>query len=476
MHPDFESVPHAVMPLDKKRLGDLRADLKPLFSDESKPIPVFEDFLTAVIDLSPFLKSCLLAEADFISRLLKNGFEKSAEDILSDTGLAGKGIKEEAEFMKAVRVAKRQMALLCGLADLGGWWNGEKVTLMLSAFARSSLAACIDFTLLQYQESGKLTLPDSENPQSGSGLIVLGMGKLGAGELNYSSDIDLILFYDKAAPIILNTDDPVTLLSRMARLLIKLMQERTGDGYVFRMDLRLRPDPSSTPLVIPLEAALNYYEGQGQNWERAAMIKAVPVAGDITAGQSFMKELEPFIWRKYLDFAAINDVQSIKRQIHAHKGHGEIAVLGHNIKLGRGGIREIEFFAQTQQLIAGGRNPDLRVNRTIAALHALADHDWIETEGCGRVCRKLIGFCETSNTAFKWWQMSKPTHCLKIMKSFAASHICLERRMWMLFQTGFIVLWRLWNATMQSSLSLPLVWGAIAAISSSPVTTTIRKH
>ena len=164
----------------------------------------------------------------------------------------------------------------------------------------------------------------------------------------------------------------------MGKHLVKLMQERTEDGYVFRTDLRLRPDPSSTPLIIPTEAALHYYEGQGQNWERAAMIKAMAVAGDLVAGERFLKELTPFVWRKYLDFAAIQDVHSIKRQIHAHKGHGEIRVNGHNIKLGRGGIREIEFFVQTQQLIAGGRNPELRVRGTAEGLEALTSHGWIE--------------------------------------------------------------------------------------------------
>src|SRR5690606_17852567 len=134
------------------------------------------------------------------------------------------------------------------------------------------------------------------------------------------------------------------------------------------------------PLAIPVEAALIYYEGRGQNWERAAMIKARPVAGDIEAGNAFLKELTPYVWRKYMDFAAIADVHSIKRQIHAHKGHGEIAVKGHNIKLGRGGIREIEFFVQTQQLIAGGRFPELRGRETVPMLAELAARKWITAE------------------------------------------------------------------------------------------------
>ena len=292
----------------------------------------------------------------------------------------GLKLDDEAELMARLRKFKRKTALLCGLADLGGWWSGRVVTAALSDFADAALNASLDFILLSQERSEKLALVNSSSPQTQSGLIVLGMGKHGARELNYSSDIDLILLFDERAPIELHTDDPVSLLGRMAKQLVKIMQERTGDGYVFRMDLRLRPDPASTPPVMPLGAALHYYEGQGQNWERAALIKARPVAGDLAAGESCLKELAPFVWRKYLDFAAIQDVHSIKRQIHAHKGHGEIAVKGHNVKLGRGGIREIEFFAQTQQLIAGGRNEKLRERRTIEALVQLSKLEWISPE------------------------------------------------------------------------------------------------
>src|SRR5690606_14811815 len=183
-------------------------------------------------------------------------------------------------------------------------------------------------------------------------------------ELNYSSDIDLVIFFETEAGILVSPEDATETYGRMMRRLVRILQDRTGDGYVFRTDLRLRPDPGSTPLAVPVEAALLYYEGRGQNWERAAFIKARPVAGDLKAGQNFLRELVPFVFRKYLDYAAIADIHSIKRQIHVHKGHGAIAVKGHNVKLGRGGIREIEFFAQTQQLIAGGRMPELRLRPT----------------------------------------------------------------------------------------------------------------
>ena len=157
---------------------------------------------------------------------------------------------------------------------------------------------------------------------------------------------------------------------RITRDLVRLLAERTGDGYVFRTDLRLRPDPGATPLAISTSSALVYYESVGQNWERAALIKARPVAGDLAAGHAVLADLAPYIWRKYLDFAAIADIHAMKRQIHAFRGFGTIGVAGHNIKVGRGGIREIEFFVQTQQLIAGGRQPELRVSETLLALAA----------------------------------------------------------------------------------------------------------
>ena len=233
-------------------------------------------------------------------------------------------------------------------------------------------------SLADARRRGKLAILAPARPAQGSGYIVLAMGKMGAGELNYSSDIDLIVFYDPAA-LVAGTE-PAPFYVRFTRTLVKLLQERTADGYVFRTDLRLRPDPASTQIAISTAAALDYYESRGQNWERAALIKARPCAGDIAAGERLLAGLSPFIWRKYLDFAAVADVHAMKRQIHAYRGHDEIAVEGHNIKLGRGGIREIEFFVQTQQLIAGGRHPELRTKETLRTLATLADGGWIDAE------------------------------------------------------------------------------------------------
>ena len=282
--------------------------------------------------------------------------------------------------MTDLRRLKLEAHFLIALDDLAGFADTSTTVRRLSDLADACTNSAIDFLLRDSNESGKLKLPDPTKPGEGSGWIVLGMGKLGGNELNFSSDIDLVLFFDPDAPAIVDPYEANDLFSRLAKRLVRILQDRTDAGYVFRTDLRLRPDPGSTPLVIPVEAALNYYEGRGQNWERAAMIKARPVAGDIAAGNAFLKELQPYVWRKYMDFAAIADVHSIKRQIHAHKGHGEIAVKGHNVKVGRGGIREIEFFVQTQQLIAGGRFRELRGRETVPMLGELAKRNWITDE------------------------------------------------------------------------------------------------
>jgi glutamate-ammonia-ligase adenylyltransferase len=234
--------------------------------------------------------------------------------------------------------------------------------------------------LRQEAVRGRLSPPDLDRPEENSGLFVLAMGKMGAGELNYSSDIDLIVFFDPQAPTLTQDIEPQPFFVRVTQAMARLLQQRTGDGYVFRVDLRLRPDPASTQVAISIDAALHYYERDGRTWERAAMIKARPCAGDLKAGEAMVAELAPFVWRKHLDFAALADVHDMKRQMQTYRGQSEVAVEGHNVKIGPGGIREIEFFAQTQQLIAGGRHAELRVRPTLEALTALASNHWITIE------------------------------------------------------------------------------------------------
>lgn len=339
-----------------------------------------EQLLRAVISYSPYLRDLMLRYPDILSEIFALGFNSFCAQKLKTTDQLGLKSLRENDLMSELRKLKSGIALACALADLGGWWDGAKITRTLSLFADASLQATFDFILRMANEKQQFDVDDLEQPQANCGLICLAMGKHGAYELNYSSDIDLILFYDEQAAGCVKKTDPTTFFARVARQLVKILQERTSDGYVFRVDLRLRPDPASTPPIMALEAALIYYEAYGQNWERAALIKARPAAGDMVAGEAVLRELTPFIWRKYLDYAAIQDVHSIKRQIYAHKGHATIATRGHNIKLGRGGIREVEFFAQTQQLIAGGRISQLRTIQTIKTLETLCAHQWIDQE------------------------------------------------------------------------------------------------
>ena len=338
-------------------------------------------FIAAALDLSPFLRDTIRRDPAMLQRLAQEGVEARLDALLSAIRAAGSAEgQSETGLMRDLRLLKAEAHALIALDDLAHGGNARATVGRLSALADAAIGSAIRFLLLEAAGRGKLDLPDAADPEKGSGWVILGMGKLGACELNFSSDIDLVVFFDPEAPAVGDPWDAADTFVRMTRRLVRILQDRTEHGYVFRTDLRLRPDPGSTALAIPVEAALIYYEGRGQNWERAAMIKARPVAGDIRAAEGFLKELQPYVWRKYMDYAAIADVHSIKRQIHAHRGHDAIAVHGHNVKLGRGGIREIEFFVQTQQLIAGGRFPELRGRQTIAMLYMLADRKWIEPE------------------------------------------------------------------------------------------------
>ena len=273
-----------------------------------------------------------------------------------------------------LRLLKAELHLLTALADLGGVWDLDAVTGALSRFADVAVQSALRAVAWDPREKGRLLSPADDPRGPVPGLFGLAMGKHGAFELNYSSDIDISLFYEpETLEGFLEGVEAQRFVDRMAQGLASLLTERTGDGYVFRVDLRLRPDPSSTPPVVAAPRALAYYESVGQNWERAAFIKARPVCGDLAAAGAFLRALKPFIWRRSLDYPAILDIQSIKRQIHVHKTGDGLVAMGANLKLGRGGIREIEFFAQTQQLILGGRNPALRSPRTIEALNALAE-------------------------------------------------------------------------------------------------------
>ena len=351
---------------------------------DTRPAERLLDAIAAVRDLSPVERAALapvfgasgylagLARRDpaRIARLLDTEPEASLRRILDATGILATAPPEVAG--PGLRRLKAELHLLTAVADLGGAWDLDQVTGALARFADSALAAALSSAAGAEVAAGRLVSPPDDSHGPVPGFFCIAMGKHGAFELNYSSDIDISIFFDPDALRLSPGIEPQAFAVRLTHKLTELMQDRTADGYVFRMDLRLRPDPGSTPPAVSIVAAFDYYEGVGQNWERAAFIKARPCAGDIARADAFLAELQPFIWRRNLDFAAIADIHSIKRQIHIHKVDDRLSARGADLKLGRGGIREIEFYVQTQQLILGGRHPGLRSLRTLDALDALA--------------------------------------------------------------------------------------------------------
>ena len=353
-------------PFDQARVDRIRESLAEQGFSGS------EALLASVFGNSPYLGRLALREAGALGEYFAAGPDTVLNAAILLAHAAARA-DSEAQAMKDLRTAKRRAALAIAMADIAGLWDVNRVTAELTRFADACVAAALRWLLKEEARRGG---PDVR--EEDCGLTVLAMGKYGAFELNYSSDIDLVVFYDAGKFPFAKRDDMRAGAVDIVRGLVKLLAESTTDGYVFRLDLRLRPDAGATQIAISTDAALDYYEAMGQNWERAAMIKARACAGDPQTGAQFLAGMKPFIWRRYLDFAAIEDIQSIKRQIHAHGGHSEIAVAGHNIKLGRGGIREIEFFAQTQQLILGGRHPSLRQSSTQGALDALVADGRVE--------------------------------------------------------------------------------------------------
>lgn len=327
--------------------------------------------LAPVFAASPYLAGLARRDGKRLPRILGGDPGETLAAILA----AAEAVAAEPDFETARRVLrelKADLHLLTAISDLGGVWDLDQVTGALTRFADAVLHAALAQAVRQEVSRGALTHVGDGSAGPAPGLFCVAMGKHGAFELNYSSDIDFSIFYAPEKLPVAEGHEPQAVAVRIANHLGRILQERTGDGYVFRIDLRLRPDPSSTPPAMPVDAAMDYYESVGQNWERAAHIKARIAAGDAAEGAAFLEGLQPFIWRRNLDFAAIADIHSIKRQIHTYKVDDRLTAKGADLKLGRGGIREIEFFVQTQQLILGGRQPDLRSPRTLDALQALA--------------------------------------------------------------------------------------------------------
>jgi len=330
----------------------------------------WEQAAAAAVAHAPYLKRLIERRADLLADPDAHWPERLDRGALDAAATIAAAPPAMDEGMRLLRREKDAVHLAAAIADLSRAWPLARITGALTEFADASLRAALAMAARERAARGQLTLTEGDDDTGPvPGFALIAMGKMGAGELNYSSDVDFSVFFD---PERFPAQEPRVAAVRLVAPIARVMEEVTPDGYLFRTDLRLRPDPGSTPVAVSVTAAEHYYQNLGQNWERAAFIKARPVAGDLRCGRDFVASLQPFIWRKHLDFAAVEDVHSIKRQIlSAHKS-AELGAPVFDVKLGRGGIRDIELFAQTQQLILGGRNAKLRAPGTLAALELLA--------------------------------------------------------------------------------------------------------
>lgn len=301
---------------------------------------------------SPFLRKLLAREEELVALMEEGRFDDAVARAVARL--------DEAHPDETLRTARRGIALAVAIADLAGLWPLEKVTRVLSNFADRALQFAIDCA---FRERGLAP----------GGLVALALGKLGSRELNYSSDIDLIFLHDRETLAHKPHEDADTCAVRIVQRVRRLLSERTGDGYVLRVDLRLRPDPDNTMASLPVAAAGSYYRSQAVAWERAAFIRARAAAGDIALGEAFLEGISPFIWRRSLDYTALAEIREISHRIREHFAERLRFGPGFDLKRGRGGIREVEFFAQVYQLIFGGRHPELRRGATLDALTALAE-------------------------------------------------------------------------------------------------------
>ena len=275
---------------------------------------------------------------------------------------------DEDGLSKHLRVFRRREMLRIVWRDIAGWAEFTETTHNLSLLAE----ACIDMALLNLYQWQKETLGTPVNEDGvAQQLVVLGMGKLGAWELNVSSDIDLIFAYAEEGEV---KDGPKSLMnseffSRLGKKLIQALDQQTSDGFVFRVDMRLRPFGAGGPLVASFNSFENYYLVHGRSWERYAMVKVRVVGGDYEQGNTLLEMIKPFVYRRYLDYGAYESLRELKEMI---KQEVQRKGMKNNVKLGAGGIREVEFIAQVFQLIRGGRDTDLQERRVLVVLNYLA--------------------------------------------------------------------------------------------------------
>lgn len=309
---------------------------------------------------APFLRSAIESRPDIVETFLSKGAEAAA-----DQALQGGAESADAEL----RIRRKALCLAVALGDLAGELSLERVTAMLSDFADSAIERAIEAAMAE--------LYPGEEPR---GFAAIALGKLGSRELNFSSDVDLLLLFDPETLPRRKGGEAADSAVRIGRRFVELLQKRTEHGFVERVDLRLRPSPEVTPIVLPVNAAISYYESAAVGWERAAFIRARCCGGDRAVGNTFLAAIEPFVWRRAIDFGAIEEVQSISGRIRNHYSDRQEFGPGFDLKRGRGGIREVEFYVHAQQLVHGGREPDLRGGATLDAIEALTAAGHLEPQ------------------------------------------------------------------------------------------------
>ena len=337
-------------------------------------------FLKASVDHSRFLHQVLTHKdhQNFLEKLFSMTPQTFCAKLIEDLKTFHDTNLSYSLLAKTLRQLRNRSIASIALGDLSGFLTLAQSTMLLSNLAEYSVKTALVFLLRQAKSHGVFVAEKTESDSVKdllAGYCVLGMGKLGAQELNFSSDIDLIILYDADKIGIKSIERRQETLNKITCKLCALLSDKTPDGQVFRTDLRLRPDPSSHPVAINAATAMIYYEKTGKNWERGAMLKARPIAGDIELGYEFIQNLRPFIWRRNLDFDAIRDIFFLQEQRACRKG--AITIPGVDIKLSEGGIRDIEFFVQSLQLVWGGRSPKLRLLRTEEALKTLLEENYI---------------------------------------------------------------------------------------------------
>lgn len=289
--------------------------------------------------------------------------------------------ESEQELMQWLRRLRTRECVRLTWRDVAGWADLDEVMATMSELADS----CVNLALRSLYRSHcqHFGTPLSKTGGDRVSMAVLGLGKLGGCELNFSSDIDLVFAYSEQG----ETDGPKPISNhefflKLARKLIKVLDQPTEDGIVFRVDMRLRPNGESGPLALSFDAIEQYYQTHGRDWERYALIKARHIAGDKQAGAELLAKLHPFVYRRYLDYGAFEAVRAMKEMINRELRRKGVQ---NNIKLGQGGIREIEFIAQSFQLIRGGRDPQLQCNRLIPVLQHLGRGGIIPEDACAEL-------------------------------------------------------------------------------------------